>query len=191
MSVHDPAEGADRSAAAPAPPALFDRHDLLRQRKDAEFASFYRAQLRPLVGFLINQGAGVRDAADIAQESMTDAYRRWGDIEYPKAWIHKAASRALVRKVAHVEELVEEVPEPTSLLPRPDAIAEWEVRHDALLILRSLPPRQRQVMAWTLNGFTPTDIADHLGLPAETVRANLKKARRAAAARLKEREEDQ
>lgn len=46
-------------------------------------------------------------------------------------------------------------------------------------------------MAWTLNGFTPTDIADHLGLSAETVRANLKKARRAAVARIEEREEGQ
>ncbi|MFH9297762.1 sigma-70 family RNA polymerase sigma factor [Streptomyces sp. NPDC017520] len=191
MSVQDPAEGADRSAAVPAPPAPFDRDDRDRQRTDAEFASFYREELRSLVGFLINQGAGVRDAADIAQESMTDAYRCWGDIEYPKAWVHKAASRALIRKVAEIEDPVEDVPEPTSLLPRPDAIAEWEARYDALLILRGLPPRQRQVMAWTLNGFTPTDIADHLGLSAETVRANLKKARRAAVARIEEREEDQ
>ncbi|MEU4180406.1 sigma-70 family RNA polymerase sigma factor [Streptomyces sp. NPDC026589] len=191
MSTQDPAEGADRSAAVPAPPTPFDRGDLDRLRTDAEFASFYRDVLSSLVGFLINQGACVRDAADIAQESMTDAYRCWGDIEYPKAWVHKAASRALVRKVAQIEELVEDVPEPTSLLPRPDAIAEWEVRHDALLILRGLPPRQRQVMAWTLNGFTPTDIAHHLGLSAETVRANLKKARRAAVARIKEREEGQ
>ncbi|MDQ0983234.1 sigma-70 family RNA polymerase sigma factor [Streptomyces sp. V2I9] len=191
MNIQDPAEGADRSAAVPAPPAPFGRGDRAWERTDAEFAAFYREELRPLVGFLINQGARVRDAADIAQESMTDAYRCWGDITYPKAWVHKAASRALIRKVADVEELVEDVPEPTSLLPRPDAIAEWEARHDALFILRDLPPRQRQVMAWTLNGFTPTDIAEHLGLSAEAVRANLKKARRAAAARIGEREEDQ
>ncbi|MFF4402264.1 sigma factor-like helix-turn-helix DNA-binding protein [Streptomyces sp. NPDC001480] len=82
-------------------------------------------------------------------------------------------------------------PEPTSLLARPDAIAEWETRHDALPLLRRLPPRQRQVLSWTLAGFTPTDIADHLGLSAETVRANLKKARRTAAAYLKGREEEQ
>jgi RNA polymerase sigma-70 factor (ECF subfamily) len=158
---------------------------------DAEFSGFYRENLRPLVGFLVNHGASMQVAADIAQETMTDAYRRWTDISHPKAWVHKAASRALVRRVASVEVPVEDVPEPTSLLPHPDAIAEWEARHDALILLRSLPPRQRQIMAWTLAGFTPSDIADHLDLPAETVRANLKKARRAAAAYLKAREEEQ
>ncbi|MFD5751556.1 hypothetical protein [Streptomyces sp. NPDC127033] len=72
MSTHDPAEGTDRSAASPALPAPFDRRDRVRQRTDAEFSAFYRDQLRPLVGFLINQGAGVRGAADIAQETMLD-----------------------------------------------------------------------------------------------------------------------
>ncbi|WP_159049039.1 RNA polymerase sigma factor [Streptomyces sp. NRRL B-3648] len=123
-------------------------------------------------------------AADIAQEVMTDAYRNWSNITHPKAWVHAAASRALARKIATVEEPVEEVPEPTSLLARPDAIAEWETRHDILPLLRSLPPRQRQVMAWTLADFTPTDIADHLGLSTENVRANLMKARRTMAAHL-------
>jgi DNA-directed RNA polymerase specialized sigma24 family protein len=76
------------------------------------------------------------------------------------------------------------------LLARPDAIEEWETRHDTLPMLRSLPPRQRQVLAWSLAGFTPGDIAEHLDLPADTVRANLRKARRAAAAYLKAREEE-
>lgn len=188
MSAHDPSDGTDRPTATPAPP---DRRDRARQQTDEEFSAFYRATIRPLTGFLINHGAGVQAAADIAQETMTDAYRRWDRITHPKAWVYKAASRALVRKVASVEEPVEDVPEPTSLVPRPDAIAEWEARHDTLPLLRSLPMKQRQVMAWTLADFTPTDIADHLGLPAENVRANLKKARRTAAAYLKAREEEQ
>ncbi|MET9444407.1 sigma factor-like helix-turn-helix DNA-binding protein [Streptomyces sp. NPDC006610] len=94
-------------------------------------------------------------------------------------------------RIASVEEPVDEVPEPTSLLARPDAIAEWEATHDVLPVLRSLPPRQRQILAWTLAGFTPTDIAELLGLRAETVRANLMKARRSAAAYLTAREEEQ
>ncbi|MFI8194872.1 RNA polymerase sigma factor [Streptomyces sp. NPDC085946] len=158
---------------------------------DEEFSAFYRAHIRPLTAFLISHGAGVHVAAEIAQETMTDAYRCWESITHPKAWVYKAASRALIRKVASVEEPVEQVPEPTSLLPHTDAIAEWEARYDALPLLRSLPPRQRQVMAWTLAGFTPTDIADHLSLSAETVRASLLKARRAAAAYLRTREEEQ
>ncbi|MCH0573456.1 sigma-70 family RNA polymerase sigma factor [Streptomyces sp. MUM 136J] len=188
MSDHDPAHGTDRPATESAPPGSPGQRQGARQQTDQEFSAFYRENIRPLTGFLINHGVSVEVAADIAQEVMTDAYRNWGQITYPKPWVHKAASRALVRKVASVEEPVDDLPEPTSLVPRPDAIAEWEAQHDALPLLRSLPMKQRQVMAWTLAGFTPTDIADHLGLPAENVRANLKKARCTAVAYLKARE---
>ncbi|MFF7647119.1 sigma factor-like helix-turn-helix DNA-binding protein [Streptomyces canus] len=155
-----------------------------------EFSAFYRDTIRLLTGFLIHQGASGHVAADIAQQTMEDSWRCWSGIKHPKAWVYKAASRALVRKVASLEELVEEVPEPTALLPRPDAFAEWEAQHDMLPLLRTLPPRQRQVLAWALSGFTPADIADQLGLPAETIRASLRKARRAAAAYLAAREEE-
>ncbi|WP_372346652.1 RNA polymerase sigma factor [Streptomyces sp. KL116D] len=176
MNTHDPAEGADRPAIASSDPTA--QRARARQHMDAEFSAFYRATVRSLVGFLVNQGADVHVAADIAQEVLTDAYRHWDSIRHHKAWVYKAASRALVRRFASVEEPVADIPEPTSLLPRPDRIGEWEAEHDALLLVRCLPPRQRQVLAWRLVGFTPTDIADHLGLTAETVRANLKRAKR-------------
>ncbi|SHN03666.1 RNA polymerase sigma factor [Streptomyces yunnanensis] len=193
MSEYDPAESTDLPATAPAvSPGPLEEHHRLRHEADAEFSAFYRKTIRSLVAFLINQGAAIHVAADIAQDTMTTAYRRWGDLRTPKAWAYKAASRAMIRKIAAVEEdPVGDVPEPTSLLARPDAIAEWEARHDMLPLLRSLPPRQRQVLAWTMAGFTPGDIADELGLPADTVRANLMKARRAAVAYLGTREEEQ
>ncbi|MFE2693745.1 RNA polymerase sigma factor [Streptomyces mirabilis] len=192
MSDPHPADGTDLPAAAPLQADALESRHHVQQETDEAFSAFYRETIRPLVGFLVNQGAAVHLAADIAQDTMAAAYQRWSDLRAPKAWVYTVASRALIRKIASAqEESVEEVPEPTSLLPRPDDIAEWEARHDALPLLRSLPPRQRQVLAWTLAGFTPTDIADHLSLTAENVRANLKKARRATAARLKARQEEQ
>ncbi|MEU0192053.1 sigma-70 family RNA polymerase sigma factor [Streptomyces afghaniensis] len=159
---------------------------------DEEFSTFYRSNISRLAGFLINQGAALPLATDIAQDTMVKAYQRWADLDDPRAWAHMVASRALVRAIASVEEdPVERVPEPTSLLSRPDAIAEWETRYDARPMLRSLPPRQRQILAWTLAGYRPIDIAHHLDLPTETVRGSLAKARRAAAAYLKQREEEQ
>ncbi|MFE1444588.1 sigma-70 family RNA polymerase sigma factor [Streptomyces sp. NPDC058739] len=174
-------------------PGSFDAARSLREEADQSFATFYRSTIRLLVAFLINQGAAVDVAADIAQDTMMAAYERWSDLHSPRGWVHKVASRALVRKVASFEEQpVGEVPEPTALLARPDAIKDWETHHDALPMLRTLPPRQRQVMAWTLAGFTPTDIAEWLGgdLTSEAVRANLAKARRSAAAYYEAREEE-
>ncbi|MFJ5551192.1 RNA polymerase sigma factor [Streptomyces sp. NPDC093225] len=192
MSVHEQGDSAERPAVAPATPDQFDQRHGLRHAKDQAFSSFYRATVRSLVGFLVNQGAGVHVAADIAQDTMFSAYQHWDDIKHPRAWAYTVASRALVRKIASCEEeLVEQVPEPTSLLANPDAIAEWETLHDLLPLLDSLPARQRQILAWTLSGFTPGDIAEQLCLGDEAVRASLYKARRAMAKAIKEGEEGQ
>ncbi|MEW2553666.1 RNA polymerase sigma factor [Streptomyces zhihengii] len=193
MSIHEPREGPEHPAAAPATrdQQPEPRHHL-RQAKDEAFSAFYRTTVRSLVGFLANQGAGMHVAADIAQDTMLSAYERWDTIDQPRAWVHTVASRKLVRSIASCEEQpVEQVPEPTSLLANPDAIVTWEARHDLLPLLRSLPPRQRQVLAWALSGFTPGDIAEQLGMSDEAVRASLYKARRAVAAAIKEREEGQ
>ena len=40
-------------------------------------------------------------------------------------------------------------------------------------------------MAWTLDGYTPAQIANELGITAEAVRSSLKKARRTLAAYLR------
>ncbi|MFD9489140.1 sigma-70 family RNA polymerase sigma factor [Streptomyces sp. NPDC059991] len=186
----DPSHGSHRPAtgsAARTGPDDESRGE--RVEVDEQFSAFYRDTIRQLVAFLVNQGAPFHVAADVAQDTMVKAYRRWNDLDRPRAWAYRVASRALVRWVASVEEdPVGQVPEPNALLVRPDAIAEWEGRYDLLPVLRSLPFRQRQVLAWTLAGYKPGDIAAEIGLPSETVRANLAKARRAAAARLKERE---
>uniref|UniRef100_UPI000996FAC3 RNA polymerase sigma factor n=1 Tax=Streptomyces flavovirens TaxID=52258 RepID=UPI000996FAC3 len=158
---------------------------------DARFADFYRLHVKTLVAFLINQGASVSDAADIVQATMEKLYRRWTEIEHHRAWAYKVASRELNRKFSDARERpVEEVPEPSSLLPNTGAISEWESRYDALRVLRELPPRQRQIMAWTLSDFTPAEIASQLSLTPEAVRASLKKARQTATALVRGWEEE-
>lgn len=180
--MSDPRQADDHHSAQPptvqAPPSAAT---LTRLLINEEFSNFYRATMRSLVQFLINQGSSVHLAADIAQETMTKAYRRWTEIEHPRAWVHRVASRALVRHFARVvEDPTDSVPEPTSLVPLPDAAGEWEAKQNTLRVLQSLPPRQRQIMAWTLNGYTPTEIAVELGIAPEAVRSSLMKARRTA-----------
>lgn len=192
MSEQDPLDGTDLPSAPTADQREFQGRHATPRQVEEQFAAFYRANTRGLVAFLVTQGVSVPVAADIVQDTMLKAYQRWNDLRDPRAWARTVASRELVRRIASVEEkLVEQVPEPSSLLSDPDAIAEWEHCYDLLPLLRSLPPRQRQVLAWTLDGFTPDDIAQQLRITSEAVRSNLWKARRAAAAYLKAREEEQ
>ncbi|MDV9171022.1 sigma-70 family RNA polymerase sigma factor [Streptomyces sp. W16] len=192
MNRHDPTGETDRPTVVERPFGEAHPEGSLQARRSVnrEFSAFYRSTIDRLIGFLIHQGASVPVAADIAQDAMTKAYRRWAEIEQPSAWLHTVASRALARRIADIrEDSFEQVPEPTALLPRPEALAEWEEHQEILRVLRSLPPRQRQVLAWTLNGYSPAEIAEELRIAPEAVRASLKKARRTAAT-LVSREED-
>jgi RNA polymerase sigma-70 factor (ECF subfamily) len=151
-----------------------------------EFEAFYRATVVPLVRFLVLQGAPVTDAAEIAQDTLANAYPRWGTLTHPRAWSYRVASKAWIRRATTVrEDPVAEPPEPGPLL-RANPTNAWHVRHELVTALAELPARQRQVMAWTLSGYTPAEIATELQLPGDQVRANLHLARRKLIERLTE-----
>lgn len=164
------ASGPTVSAPSPAP----------RQDDDRSFDGFYRLFIAHLVAFLVWQGAGLADAADLAQEAMIDAYRSWQEIEHPRAWVKRVASRKHARRIAQVERPAE--PEAISLLLRDEIdVSEWEDRHEVLRLLNKRPPRQRQVLAWTCDGYTPAEIAAELAISSEAVRSSLARARRSLA----------
>ncbi|MFB6642941.1 sigma-70 family RNA polymerase sigma factor [Streptomyces chartreusis] len=180
MSDREPAEATSTAPSARSASAF---------PSTREFEAFYREFTPKLVGFLIRQGARLTIAAEIAQETMLTAFRKWAEISNPHAWARRVASRALIRHLSRADaELCEEVPEPSALLASPGAAAEWEQQQDLLRLLADLPPRQRQIMAWKYDGHSPAEIAEELGISAETVRASLLKARRVLATRLAQRE---
>jgi RNA polymerase sigma factor (sigma-70 family) len=144
----------------------------------AAFGAFYRRSAPRLVAFLRWQGASLPDAAECAQEALTLAFRGWLTIGNPHAWCRVVASRLYARRVADIEAPVED-PETagTPLLPPGTDIDALEQRHDVLRLLAQLPARQRQVMAWTYDGATPTEIAEALRIRPDAVRGSLRKAR--------------
>lgn len=142
------------------------------------FAVFYRKSAPRLVAFLRWQGAAFPDAADCAQEALTLAFHNWSTIREPHAWCRVVASRLYARQLAVTEEPVNDPETAGSLLLGSGTdIGALEQRHDVLRLLEQLPPRQRQVMAWTYDGATPTEIAETLQIKPEAVRGSLKKAR--------------
>jgi RNA polymerase sigma-70 factor (ECF subfamily) len=149
----------------------------------AAFSAFYRTEIRALVNFLVWMGAGLADAANIAQDTMIEVYKQWPSVRNHRAWTRRVASRLYGRqRFTHEVATEQEVISP--LLRASDDIADWEQRHDGLQLVATLPERQRQVMAWTLDGYTPQEIAEELGITADAVRASLMLARRTLAQRL-------
>lgn len=149
--------------------------------REDDFARFYRGHIGRLVAYLIYQGAAAHLAADIAQDAMITAYRRWPEIKSPRGYTWTVAYRAFIRHALNdPEQPVDVVPERAVLLPRPAEAEAWLQEQHIIHLLRALPPRQRQVLALTIDGWTPAEIAELLGLDSAAVRSNLKKARRNA-----------
>lgn len=190
MTVMDP--GDDRSRFGPEadenpPPAQLDPVDEETEAQVEEFSTFYRAHVERVVAFLREQGATWAEAADAAQEGMLKAYQRWGSLTRPDAWVRTVATREFIRRrVNDREDPSELTPEPvTALLRDPTADATEGHADEAQIrqLLQQLPSRQRQVLAWTYDGYPPTEIAQQLSTPdnpvtPEAVRASLKLARR-------------
>jgi RNA polymerase sigma factor (sigma-70 family) len=146
---------------------------------DDSFVTFYRQTVEDLVGYLVWQGACLHEATDIAQDTMMTVYQRWDSIDHPRRYCFKVGLHTLARlRSRSLEDLTADLPEPNRLL-RSSEVDNWITRHDLVEALRQLPPRQQQVMALTLKGFAPREIAELIGLSGDAVRANLMKARKA------------
>lgn len=113
--------------------------------------------------------ANAEVAADVAQSAFTDAFPLWPTIRHPRAWLRRVAERGYYRR-GFRETLVESPPE----RPGPLATAsDVELRDEAravLAALAGLPPKQRQVMAWCIDGYSPAQIAGEIGADPVAVR---------------------
>jgi RNA polymerase sigma factor (sigma-70 family) len=165
-----PSPDPDHRAPVPATPSA----DVV-----AEFTMFYKAALPRLVAFLRWQGAPLPDAADCAQEALAACFQQWSTIEWHYAWCRITASRGYARHLATIREHpVDDLSTIGSplLIPATDIDA-LEHRHTVLAVLDRLPLRQRQVLAWTYDGATTTEIAETLQISSDAVRSNLYHAR--------------
>ena len=144
----------------------------------ADFVGGYTQEFPGLVWFLMSLGATAHEAADVAQTAFTEAFPVWATIRYPRAWLRQVAGRIYYRQQDKAETPVQSLPDRQGPL---SAAAATELRDEArtvLAALASLPPKQREVMAWHIDGFGSAEIAATLHIDPAAVRQNLIKARR-------------
>lgn len=201
MTDPGPAEDEDGDSREPLPvggggageleePVVYPSYGLSPEEEEA-FSRFYRGYLPRLTAYLVYQGAPVDRAGEFVQDTMGKAYRKWHEIEVPESWAYKVAYRTFLRYATRVEEeSAGDVPEPTTLLRRPEATESWLQDQEIVQVLRGLPARQRQVLALTLDGWGPAEIAKLIGIEGAAVRSNLFKARNSVAQYLERREEE-
>lgn len=153
--------------------------------RPGSFDEFYRCERPRLDVFVRRMGATWEEAKDIAQDTMLAAFIHWKEITNPRAWVRVAAVRKFLRQQERSRQGTELAYRSewgvSSCYTPPATYEETEIVLDAI---GKLPSAQRQVMAWSIDGYTPAEIAGILGENVATVRSNLRHARRQLAERL-------
>jgi RNA polymerase sigma factor (sigma-70 family) len=145
------------------------------------FVDFFRKAYRVVMQTMLYAGATYHEAEEAAAAGMEEVFRRWEQISSPLAYARRAALTSFLkekergpdrvrRRMAGHAEARQEGNEDAGLTI-------WEDRQWVAQVLSSLPPAQREVMAFITDGFTPTEIATLLGKTPDAVRQNLHAAR--------------
>jgi RNA polymerase sigma factor (sigma-70 family) len=153
----------------------------------AEIGAFYEQEMPRLVLFVtVSTGLDVHAAADVAQTAFERALPRWAGLRNPRAWLYRVARNEAIARCRAVRREI-----PVDVLPdRADPgsaalTAELHAEQRAVMNqLRGLPVKQCEVMAWTLAGFSDTEIAAALGLTTDAVKQSRYYARRNLAKQL-------
>lgn len=145
------------------------------------FDDFYLSEFAALVALAAFVSGSRASAEDIAQEAMLDAHRRWeriGFYDSPRGWVRRVTIQrswkvANRRRSEHVSLL--------RSLRRPTGDQNTEPFDEELLVaLRSLPDRQRAVVALHyLDDISVAETAEMLDISVGSVKTHLFRARAA------------
>ncbi len=141
------------------------------------FAVFFTAEYPRVVHSLMRAGATYEEAEDATQDAMQELLRMWPDCKSPAGWVRTVAWHAYCKKAERNRKRLALESRNARLSASVSADrAEPDEHQKVLEILRGLPPRQGQVLALHLDGYSAQEIAALLGVKASTVRSNLRHA---------------
>lgn len=149
------------------------------------FEAFYRTEMHSLLALAVTLTGNREIGAELAQEAMTRAFRRWERVallDSPWAWVRRVAINLSIdehRRSGRERTMVER------LATAPARSVHDEIQGPFWREVRSLPPRQRAVVALRYVGdLDVNEIAQVLATSVGTVKKLLFVARRTLASRL-------
>lgn len=128
-----------------------------------EFDDYFRAQFAALSRFVCTLGASVDEAREVAQRSFVDIAPLFDAIRTPAPWLRQTAMNRLA-EVRGIEGI------------RGGGVRKVDVDDLAVKVLMSLPKRQREMIAWSVDGYPPKAVAAVLGISAATASGHLRHA---------------
>jgi RNA polymerase sigma-70 factor (ECF subfamily) len=145
------------------------------------FADFFRAAYRELLKTAMYGGATRHEADEAAAAAMKEVLRRWDELDDPLAYARRAVvSNVIKEKTRNLDRVRRRQVEQSAgtVEGREDPnLTVWEDREWVTQMLRSLARGQREVVAFIVDGFTPTEISALLGRSPAAIRQSLHDAR--------------
>jgi RNA polymerase sigma factor (sigma-70 family) len=146
------------------------------------FGEFFLGAYQPLVRDVIFAGGNPDEAEDAVSAAMVEVLERWDTIENPRAYARRAAINHMIKaRQRGLERITERLIQRGAVPPEGDldpGLLVWEQQEWVTLLLKSLPPAQRAVLACLVDMFTSQEIAQLLGKTEAAVRQNLCAARK-------------
>jgi DNA-directed RNA polymerase specialized sigma24 family protein len=145
--------------------------------RDQAFEAFYRQQSAALTRWLIARGADPADAADAAQDALTQVWLHWPRVTSHQSYLYRVAGHEMAR-IWHARRQGTRLPAGIwQATPDPGGLP---ARLEAALVrqrLLTLPARQRTVLAGYYDGYRDAELAPMIGMAAATIRSDRRHAR--------------
>ena len=165
------------AAALEAPSRVVD------QGNARSLEAFFRSEYSRVWRWVQRMGVPASEADDVAQEVFLVAFRR-PPRELTRAWIYQVTRRVCSHyrrsrgRAAQRGQDLEWVPPAASKAEQPELVARRERAHRFALFLRELPDEQREPFELVvLEGISPTEVAELIGAPRNTIYTRLRRAR--------------
>ncbi|MGC4959783.1 RNA polymerase sigma factor [Actinomadura citrea] len=150
---------------------------LMHERTDS-FDDYYRSDLTTLTRFLLHLGASIEDAQDVAQEAMMAVLNSWRYVDDPQAYARAAAKTIFMRRIGKAKRDQDAAKRAWTPEQHRSPFVSFAAEAESVMqMLRTLPLEQREVMAWTIDGYSPRQIAQATNQNPATVRSHLRHAR--------------
>lgn len=145
-----------------------------------QIEQFFRGHYRLLMKVAEVAGATEQEADEAVGMTMIDLWRRWPMIDHPKAYACRAVVSNFIKRRnqdAKETERLLSTQAPVTEADSDSRMTLWEDREWVEQMLDRLPPAQREVMAYYVEGLNSPEIAEYLDKRPDAIRKNLQFAR--------------
>ncbi len=147
-----------------------------------DFETFFKKDYRRIIAFLICYGLTREKAEDYAMDAMVIAFSKWDQIENPAPWLIATAKNLAIKGGRRTARDAIEWAKLNRESPKADGTEKYRgVEHNEELreLLAPLKKQQRSVIALHFIGYKNTEISEALNMTENTVRSNLRHAKKA------------